>query len=69
MLRIKYPKVSRLLSIMFAIFIKENEDASAELVASIKYELKGVLLLAESTGLDDNLGNISSFHSLSKVEI
>jgi len=35
-LRIKYPKVSRLLSIMFAIFIKENEDASAELVASIK---------------------------------
>jgi len=68
-LRIKYPKVSRLLSIMFAIFIKENEDASAELVASIKYELKGVLLFAELTGLDYNLGNISSFHSLSKVEI
>lgn len=32
---------------MFAIFIKENEDA----IASIKYELKGVLLFADLTGL------------------
>lgn len=50
-LYIKYPKVSRLLSIMFAVFIKENEDASAELVASIKDELKSVLLFADLPGL------------------